>query len=89
MMIPGRAVVNAHHQLVGGALDIDRADARALEALFQFTAQPSHPSCNKSSVIRGSAYQARLPRLVVAQAEIRKGAFFLVPLLSPSFSAAA
>src|ERR1700686_1462472 len=31
--------VDAHHQLVGGTLDIDGADPRALQLFFQFSAQ--------------------------------------------------
>src|SRR5882762_3406616 len=59
--------VNAHYQLVGGTLDIDGADARALEALFQFTAQ-LHILVQQVSVIAVSV-PARLPRLVVAEPE--------------------
>src|SRR5438445_2132957 len=63
----GTRGVNAHDQLVGGALDIDGADTRALEALFQFAAQ-LHVFMQQVRII-AIGVPARLPRLVVAEAE--------------------
>src|SRR4029077_18990336 len=59
--------VNAHDELVGGALDVDGANARALEALFQLAAQ-LHVFVQQFGVVAVSI-PARLPRLVVAEAE--------------------
>src|SRR6202022_4891690 len=59
--------INAHDQLVGGALDINGADARALQALFQLAAQ-LHVFVKQVSVV-AVGVPARLPRLVVAEAE--------------------
>src|SRR4029077_253789 len=54
--------VNAHDELVGGALDINGADARALEALFQLAAQ-LHIFVQQVGVV-AVGVPARLPRLV-------------------------
>src|SRR5579859_3384542 len=59
--------IDAHDELVGGALDIDRADARAFELLFQLAAQ-LHVFVKKIGVV-AVGVPARFPRLVVAEAK--------------------
>src|SRR5713226_4625098 len=78
----GTRGVDAHHELVGGALDIDRADARAFEALFQFAAQ-LHVFVQQVSVV-AVGVPARLPRLVIAEAE-SVGVRFLSHSWSPCY----
>src|SRR5271163_2200715 len=63
----GTRGVNAHHELVGGALDVDRADARALELVFQLFAQ-LHIFVQQVRIV-AIGIPARLPRLVVAEAK--------------------
>src|SRR4029077_17512154 len=63
----GTRGVNAHDQRVGGALDIDAADARALEAALELTAQ-LHIFVKQIGVI-AVCIPPRPPRLVVAEAE--------------------
>src|SRR5258707_10663184 len=58
---------NPHYQFVGGAFNFDRADARGLQLFFQFLAQ-LHIFMKQFSVI-ATGVPARLPRLVVAEAE--------------------
>src|SRR5208283_1784915 len=58
---------NAHYQLVGRALDVNGADAGALQALLQFPAQ-LHILVQQLRVI-AVGIPARLPGLVVAQAK--------------------
>src|SRR6266436_177873 len=58
---------NPHHQFVGGPFDFDGADARGLQLFFQFLAQ-LHIFMKQFSVI-ATGVPARLPRLVVAEAE--------------------
>src|SRR3984893_17092994 len=72
--------VNSHDELIGGALDIDRADARALEALFQLATQ-LHVFVQQVGVV-AVGVPARLPRLVVAEAESIR-VCFLSHSLSP------
>src|ERR1700726_3017314 len=63
----GTSGVDAHHQLVGGALDVDGANACALQLLFQLRAQ-LHVFVKKLGIVAVSV-PAGLPRLVVAQAK--------------------
>src|ERR1700726_379813 len=63
----GTRGVDAHYQLVGGALDIDGANACALELFFQLRAQ-LHVFVQKLSIVAVSV-PAGLPRLVVTQAK--------------------
>src|SRR5713101_1630082 len=59
--------VNAHDQLVGRALDVDRADARALQLFLQLLAELDVFVKKVGVVLVG--IPPRLPRLVVAQPE--------------------
>src|SRR6202166_4040892 len=59
--------VNTHHQLIGGTLDINGADARALQLLFQLGAQ-LHVFVQQLGIVAISV-PAGLPRLVVAQSK--------------------
>ena len=61
----GTRRVNAHDELVGGALDVDRADARALELFLQLAAQLDVFVQQVGVVLVG--IPARLPRLVVTE----------------------
>src|ERR1051325_9410940 len=58
---------DSHHQFVSRAFDIDRADTGRLQLFFQFLAQ-FHIFVQQFGVV-ASRKPARLPRLVVAQAE--------------------
>jgi hypothetical protein len=57
--------VNPHDELVGGALDVDRADARALELFLQLAAQLDVFVQQVGVVLVG--VPARLPRLVITE----------------------
>src|SRR5207248_7616935 len=59
--------VNAHDQLVGGALDVNRADAGALQFVFQFGTQ-LHVFVQQIGVFLVGV-PARPERLVVAEPE--------------------
>src|SRR5882762_10715764 len=59
--------VNAHHQLVRRALDVDRADARALQLFFQLLAK-LHVFVKKVGVFL-VGIPPRFERLVVTQPE--------------------
>src|SRR6266481_2531034 len=59
--------VNAHHQLIRRAFDVDRADARALQLFLQLLAQ-FYVFVKKIGVVL-VGIPPRLPRLVVAQPE--------------------
>src|SRR6266852_5928672 len=59
--------VNSHHQLVCSTLDVNRADARALQFLFQFLAELDVFVKQIGIVLVG--IPPRLKRLVVAQPE--------------------
>src|SRR5439155_2157177 len=59
--------INAHHQFVRGAFDIDRADSRALQPVLQLASQ-LHVFVQQVGVV-AVGVPARLPRLVVAEAE--------------------
>src|SRR5712664_3638380 len=59
--------VNAHDQLVGRTLDVDRADARALQLFLQFLAELDVFVKKIGVVLVG--IPPRLPRFVVAQPE--------------------
>src|SRR5271156_5795840 len=63
----GTRGVNTHDELVGGALDIDGANARALEFFFELFAQ-LHVFVQQVRVV-AIGVPARLPRLVVAEAK--------------------
>src|SRR5450755_2352276 len=63
----GARGVNAHHQLVGCAFDIDRADARALQLFFQLAPQ-LHVFVQQFGVV-AVGIPARLPRLVVTESK--------------------
>src|SRR6266481_6756683 len=63
----GTRGVNAHHQFVGGALDLDRADARALQLFLQLLAE-LHVFVKQVGVVLVRV-PPRLVRLVVAQPE--------------------
>ena len=65
MMIPGTRGVDADHQLVGGALDIDRIHAGRLQPLLQLLAQNDVFVQQVGIIALGEP--ARLPALVVAQ----------------------
>src|ERR1700732_1909753 len=63
----GTRGVNSYDQLIGGTLDIDRADAGALEALLQLATQ-LHVFVQQVGIVT-IGVPARLPGLVVAEAE--------------------
>src|SRR6202023_2636872 len=63
----GTRRVDAHHQLVRRTLDVDRADARALQAFLQLAPQ-LHVFMQQIGVV-AIGIPARLPRLVVAEAK--------------------
>src|SRR6266404_1075600 len=63
----GTRGVNAHHQFVGGALDLDRADARPLQLFLQVLAE-LHVFVKQVGVVLVRV-PPRLVRLVVAQPE--------------------
>src|SRR6202790_3722503 len=59
--------IDPHDQLIGSAFDIDGADARALQFIFQLAAQ-IHVFMKELGVV-AVGIPARLPRFVVAQAK--------------------